>query len=105
MQNESPDVAEFVRELSHPLKPGVEELRAAILASDDGITEQIKWNAPSFHAHAVDLSVDHGTGEVTIKSAAGVTVDATGPLKLKGATVDIEASATVNVKGSLINIG
>ena len=27
------------------------------------------------------------------------------PLKLKGATVDIEASATVNVKGSLINLG
>ena len=24
------------------------------------------WNAPSFHAHAVDLSVDEGTGEVTI---------------------------------------
>ena len=28
-----------------------------------------------------------------------------GALKLKGATVDIEASGTVNVKGSLINIG
>ena len=45
------------------------------------------------------------TGEMTIKSTAGITVEATGPLKLKGATVDIEASATVNVKGSLINIG
>ena len=44
-------------------------------------------------------------GSVTIKGTSGVTVEASGPLKLKGATVDIEASATVNVKGSLINIG
>ena len=38
-------------------------------------------------------------------SDPGITLEATGPLKLKGATVDIEASATVSVKGSLINIG
>ncbi len=42
---------------------------------------------------------------MTIKSTAGITVEATGALKLKGATVDIEASATVGIKGSLINIG
>ena len=42
---------------------------------------------------------------MTIKSSGGINVEATGPLKLKGATVDIEASATVNVKGSLINLG
>jgi uncharacterized protein involved in type VI secretion and phage assembly len=46
-----------------------------------------------------------GTGEVTIKSGAGINVDATGPLKLKGATVDITATGPVNVKGSLINLG
>jgi phage protein D len=46
-----------------------------------------------------------GNGEVTIKSSSALNVEAAGPLKLKGATVDIEASATVNVKGSLINIG
>jgi uncharacterized protein (DUF2345 family) len=46
-----------------------------------------------------------GTGEVTIKSSAGINVEATGPLKLQGATVDISASGTVNVKGSLINLG
>src|SRR5918999_1815442 len=39
------------------------------------------------------------TGLLTLKSSAGITVDATGPLKLKGATVDIEASATVTAKG------
>jgi hypothetical protein len=46
--NESPEVAEFVRELSHPLKDGVVDVRAAILASDHQITEHIKWKAPSF---------------------------------------------------------
>jgi len=42
------DVDRYMSELVHPLKPGVEQLRAAILASDDGITEHVKWNAPSF---------------------------------------------------------
>ena len=54
-----------------------------------------------------------GTGNIEIKSNAGVTirgtssvnVEANGPLALKGATVDIQASGTVNVKGALINIG
>ena len=46
-----------------------------------------------------------GTGAVTIKSSAGINVEATGPLKLQGATVDIQASGPVNVKGSLINLG
>src|SRR5688572_9808855 len=45
---ETPEVADFLRELSHPLKDGIVSLRAAILASDDHITEHIKWNAPSF---------------------------------------------------------
>jgi uncharacterized protein involved in type VI secretion and phage assembly len=46
-----------------------------------------------------------GTGEITMKSSAGITVDASGPLKLQGATVDISASGPVNIKGSLINLG
>ena len=35
-------------ELGAPLKEGVQRLRTAILASNDTITEHIKWNAPSF---------------------------------------------------------
>ena len=34
--------------LDHSLKDGIERLRAAILDSNDRITEHIKWNAPSF---------------------------------------------------------
>ena len=34
--------------LDHPRKEGIERLRAAILGSNDRITEHVKWNAPSF---------------------------------------------------------
>lgn len=44
----SDDVSAYLRELSHPMKDGIVALREAILASDDAITEHIKWNAPSF---------------------------------------------------------
>jgi len=37
-----------MEELEHPLKEGIEHLRTAILDSNDGITEHIKWKAPSF---------------------------------------------------------
>lgn len=54
MQNESPEVAEFLVGLSHPLRDGIIELRAAILTSDEQITEHIKWKAPSFCYHGDD---------------------------------------------------
>jgi hypothetical protein len=34
--------------LDHPLKAVVAELRSVVLAADDQIGEEIKWNAPSF---------------------------------------------------------
>jgi hypothetical protein len=48
MGNGTAEVEDFLRDLSHPHKEAVAELRAAILASDAEITERIKWNAPSF---------------------------------------------------------
>jgi hypothetical protein len=44
----SSDVDQFMAELDHPLKEGVVDLRRAILAADPGITEHVKWNAPSY---------------------------------------------------------
>ena len=41
-------VKEFILATKHPLKKAVEEIRAVILGADKGITEHIKWNAPSF---------------------------------------------------------
>jgi hypothetical protein len=44
----SADVEQYLVDLQHPLKEGVLQLRAAILASDPAISEHVKWNAPSF---------------------------------------------------------
>lgn len=41
-------VADFLLNLKHPLKPAIETLREIILNSHKAITEHIKWNAPSF---------------------------------------------------------
>ena len=48
------EVDAFLAQLDHPFKPAIERLRAAILSSNDGITEQVKWNAPSFVYDGVD---------------------------------------------------
>ena len=44
----SASVATFMAELEHPLKAEIEALRSLVLGAHTGITEQIKWNAPSF---------------------------------------------------------
>lgn len=53
MSNRKPataaSVADYISCLPTPLREDVEALRRAILASAEGIGEEIKWNAPSFH--------------------------------------------------------
>ncbi|HEY8600883.1 MAG TPA: DUF1801 domain-containing protein, partial [Thermomicrobiales bacterium] len=41
-------MAQFLETLDDSRKAEVEQLRAIILDADPGITEQIKWKAPSF---------------------------------------------------------
>jgi hypothetical protein len=41
-------VQAFLRDLKHGRKDEVEAVREIILSAHPGITEQIKWNAPSF---------------------------------------------------------
>lgn len=41
-------VDEYLEELDHPLKAEVQEIRKIILAVSPQITEEVKWNAPSF---------------------------------------------------------
>jgi hypothetical protein len=48
MPNRSPEVDRFLAELDHPLRDGVAQLRTAILGCRAGITEHIKWRAPTF---------------------------------------------------------
>ena len=44
----SAQVAAFLAALDHPLKPVILALRELILSVDPSISEEIKWNAPSF---------------------------------------------------------
>jgi|SRR5690554_381330 len=41
-------VQSFIAALDHPLKSEIEALRQTLLGADAGISEEIKWNAPSF---------------------------------------------------------
>jgi hypothetical protein len=58
-----PTVAEFLAALRHGRAEQVERLRGLILAAHPDLTEQIKWNAPSF-------SID-GDDRVTMRIAPG----------------------------------
>src|SRR5689334_8979559 len=42
-------VANYMRDLKHPLKAEMEELRKIIKGVDKRIGERIKWNAPSYY--------------------------------------------------------
>lgn len=48
MPNRSEKVDAFLRDLQHSRKAEIEAIRSLILKSHPGVTEQIKWNAPSF---------------------------------------------------------
>jgi hypothetical protein len=42
------ELAQYLNELDHPLKPEIEALRAIVAGVDSRLRESIKWNAPSF---------------------------------------------------------
>jgi hypothetical protein len=42
------DVQAYLNNLEHPLKDVIITLRGIVLSAQQGITEHIKWNAPSF---------------------------------------------------------
>jgi uncharacterized protein YdhG (YjbR/CyaY superfamily) len=46
--NNSQAVSEYMAKLDHPLKAEAQAVREIIQNVDLGITEQVKWNAPSF---------------------------------------------------------
>ena len=45
------DVSAFIAALKHPNEAEILALRGTILGVDPGISEEIKWNAPSFRTH------------------------------------------------------
>ena len=72
------DVGEFMRELDHPLKKDIETVRRIILNVDPGISEAIKWNAPSFRTTDFFATVNLRSREcVQLIFHTGVKVKAT----------------------------
>ncbi|MEH0986382.1 hypothetical protein, partial [Micromonospora sp. CPCC 205556] len=57
MGTPSADVEQYLTDLQHPLKAGVLELKAAILASDLAITEHVKWNTHGCRGAPVELGL------------------------------------------------
>lgn len=57
------DVDSYLDGLDHPDKAGICALRDAVMASVDGVSERVKWNAPSF--------VVAGEDRVTMRLAPG----------------------------------
>ncbi|MBC9937183.1 MULTISPECIES: DUF1801 domain-containing protein [unclassified Leucobacter] len=54
MNNRNGEVDAFLATLDHPLNAVVQQIRGAILDAEPELTEQIKWNAPSFCRDGVD---------------------------------------------------
>ena len=48
MAKKALNVADYLQALEHARKDEIEDLRALVLAAAEGLTEQIKWNAPSY---------------------------------------------------------
>ena len=76
----------FVAALDHPFKPEILALRQIILGADPGISEGIKWNAPSFrtsqdfatmHLRAKDgvQVILHMGAKTRDTSTSGVAID------------------------------
>jgi len=67
---------------------------------------KIETKAGTNAKHTTGTTFEVAAGSsVTIKGNGSVTVEAKAGLTLKGATVDIQATGPVNVKGSMINLG
>jgi hypothetical protein len=46
--NKNPEVDEYLKKKVHPLSDEINRVREIILATDDRITEGIKWQSPTF---------------------------------------------------------
>ncbi|WP_020214222.1 DUF1801 domain-containing protein [Flavobacterium rivuli] len=49
-------VTQYITTSAHPLADVMQALREVILSTDEGISEQIKWNSPAFYYNGVMAS-------------------------------------------------
>lgn len=48
------EVTAFLDALNHPFRNEIQQLRNIILAANDGLTENIKWNGPNYCFNQAD---------------------------------------------------
>lgn len=77
------DVDDFMRDLDHPLKAEVQAVREIIQGVSPAITEEIKWNAPTFSYQGYLVTFNlHATDRVHLVFHNGVILpDPTGLLE------------------------
>lgn len=81
-------VNEFMNVLEHPLKAEVQAVREIILGVNPGITEEIKWSAPTFSYKGYILTIHlRTTNRVHLIFHNGAILPNVGGL-LEGAYVD-----------------
>jgi hypothetical protein len=115
----SPDVDRFIADLEHPRREQVQRLRLAILDSDDGIAETIKWNAPNFRFGGDDRVtfrlkpgdivqlILHRGAKVRHDSAAFVFIDDAGLIKWAATdrgVVTLSASDSAEREAEIVNL-
>lgn len=70
-----PAVVAFLRDLKHPLKPALGELRQVILNASPEIREGIKWNSPSFRTTDYFATINvHGKDSLRLILHTGAKV-------------------------------
>ncbi len=57
--SEAEQVSDYMHQLQHPLKTEINAVRDIIKNARAGISERIKWNAPSYYYKGVDLVTFH----------------------------------------------
>ncbi len=93
---EKDQVTEHINKLEKPLKTTIHEIRELILSVDKEISEQIKWNSPSFYYNGAMkpfdpkeykrdiIVVNHHRGKILLVFPTGASIsDTTGVLEGK----------------------
>ncbi|NOT35970.1 MAG: DUF1801 domain-containing protein [Saprospiraceae bacterium] len=69
MANKSKEVTLFLDEQNHPFRKEIEQLRNCILSASTSLTENIKWNGPSYcfdNADRITMRIQPPTKKVQL---------------------------------------
>ena len=87
MSKQDAAVTALIAALDHPLKKEIAAARLALLAAEEGVSEGVKWNAPSFAAKGDYFATIHLRAADELKLIFHAGAKAKGK-KLKGKVAD-----------------